>query len=234
MLEVNHLSVSYGDAKALEDVTFRVSEGEFITLVGANGAGKTTTLRAITGSVRARHGQIRFNGHSLTDLPASRRAELGISLVPEGRELWPMMTVLENLELGAYCKLARKEKGKTLQWVYSLFPRLKERTSQLAGSLSGGEQQMVAIGRALMSRPRLLMLDEPSLGLAPIIVTELFKTIRELHHSGLTVLLVEQNLVKALEMAQRGYVLEAGRVRLSGTTSDLLRSSEIRAAYLGM
>lgn len=234
MLEIRDLYVSYGDAVALEDVSLRVDEGELVTLVGANGAGKTTSIRAVSGVVNVRAGDIVFEGKSLRGVAADKRSGLGIAHVPEGRDLWPMMTVLENLELGAFSRPARRKRLETLEWVYSLFPRLEERSGQLAGSLSGGEQQMVAIGRALMSTPRLLMLDEPSLGLAPIIVTELFNKVKELNSTGVTVLLVEQNLVKALQMAQRGYVLEAGRVRVEGKSKELLQSPEVRTAYLGI
>jgi len=212
----------------------RVHEGEIGTLPGSNGAGKTTTLRAISGLRPARGGEIKFRGESLLSIPPSKRAEMGIALVPEGRELWPQLTVRENLELGAYTKSSRARSKQNIDRIFSMFPRLRERHAQMAGSLSGGEQQMCAIGRALMSEPRLLMLDEPSLGLAPILVDQTFQIVRTLHGQGITVLLVEQNLQKALEIAQRGYVIETGSVKLSGSSSDLLSDPAIRSAYLGL
>jgi branched-chain amino acid transport system ATP-binding protein len=211
-----------------------VREGEVVTLVGANGAGKTTTLRAISGLRPVARGDIVFEGRSLVGVPAHRRAELGIALVPEGRELWPQLTVRENLELGAYGKAARRYLTASLERVYELFPLIQERSRQVAGSMSGGEQQMVAIARALMTRPRLLMCDEPSLGLAPVVVAQVFDIIRRLHAEGLTILLVEQNLKKALEMADRGYVVETGSISNQGTATDLLADPTIRSAYLGV
>jgi branched-chain amino acid transport system ATP-binding protein len=205
-----------------------------VTLLGSNGAGKTTTLRAISGLRPPRAGDIRFRGRSLLRVPAAGRTELGIALVPEGRELWPTLTVRENLELGAYHPRVRGSARRNLDRVFTLFPRLAERGRQLAGSLSGGEQQMCAIGRALMSEPSLLMLDEPSLGLAPVLVDQVMRTVAELHAGGLTVLLVEQNLRKALEIAERGTVIETGRVRLEGASAELAANPEIRAAYLGI
>jgi branched-chain amino acid transport system ATP-binding protein len=235
VLRVESIEVFYADAQVLFGLSVDVDEGEIVTLVGSNGAGKTTTLRAISGVLLPRSGDIVFEGDSLTAVPAHRRAEMGLALVPEGRELWPQMTVRENLELGAYGKAARASLNESLERVYTLFPRLQERSAQLAGSLSGGEQQMGAIGRALMSRPRLLMLDEPSLGLAPILVQELFDTIRRLHEEeNLTILLVEQNLGKALELADRGYVIETGRVKMEGSSAELLRDESVRSAYLGV
>ena len=234
MLEVRDLAVSYGDVQAVFDVSLEVAEGEIVTLLGSNGAGKTTTLRAIAGLRRPHAGEIRFEGRSLLSTPGSARAELGIALVPEGRELWPQLTVEENLQLGAYSRRARPRVGESLRHVFEVFPRLEERRRQLAGSLSGGEQQMCAIGRALMTRPRLLMLDEPSLGLSPKLVDQVFATIRQLHSDGLTVLLVEQNLNAALEVADRGYVVETGRVKLSGTSAELRANADIRASYLGV
>ena len=213
---------------------FEVREGEIMTLLGSNGAGKTTTLRAISGLRPPRAGDIRFRGRSLAGTPASARAELGMSLVPEGRELWPQLTVRENLELGAYHPRARAGAARNLERVFSLFPRLRERASQVAGSLSGGEQQMCAIGRSLMSEPTLLMLDEPSLGLSPLLVDQVMQTVAELHAAGMTILLVEQNLRKALELAQRGTVIETGRVRLEGSSAELAANPEIRAVYLGI
>jgi branched-chain amino acid transport system ATP-binding protein len=234
VFEVKEIDVFYGDAQALYGLSLQVREGEVVTLVGANGAGKTTTLRAISGLRPVARGEIVFEGRSLVGVPAHRRAELGIALVPEGRELWPQLTVRENLELGAYGKAARSHLSESLERVYELFPVVKERSRQVAGSMSGGEQQMVAIARALMTRPRLLMLDEPSLGLAPVVVAQVFDTIQRLHAEGLTILLVEQNLKKALEMADRGYVVETGSISIQGTAADLLADPTIRSAYLGV
>ena len=234
LLSVDRIDVFYGDVQVLYGLSLEVREGEIVTLLGSNGAGKTTTLRAISGLRRPRGGDIRFRGRSLLGVPAAERAELGLALVPEGRELWGQLTVRENLELGAYHRRVRPRVGRNLERVFALFPRLAERQGQLAGSLSGGEQQMCAIGRALMSEPTLLMLDEPSLGLAPILVEQVMTTIAELHQAGITVLLVEQNLHKALEIAERGTVIETGRVRLEGTSAELQGSAEIRAAYLGI
>ena len=234
MLEVRGLEVFYGDVQAVFDVSLDVAEGEIVTLLGSNGAGKTTTLRAIAGLRRPRAGSVMFEGGSLLSMPGSDRARLGVALVPEGRELWPQLTVLENLQLGAYNSRARSQVVDSLQRVFDLFPRLEERRRQLAGSLSGGEQQMCAIGRALMSRPRLLMLDEPSLGLSPLLVQQVFATIRALHEAGMTVLLVEQNLQLALEVADRGYVIETGRVTLQGPSAELLANADVRRSYLGV
>ena len=234
MLEVRDVDVFYGDAQALSGISLSVAQGEVVTLVGSNGAGKTTTLRAISGLRPVARGEVRFEDTVLTRLPAHRRAELGIALVPEGRELWPQLSVLENLELGAYSRAARQRRRESLERVFDLFPRLAERTGQVAGSMSGGEQQMVAIARALMTRPRLLMFDEPSLGLAPVVVSQVFQTIRRLHADGLTILLVEQNLRKALEVADRGYVVETGSIAMAGTADELLDSPRVRAAYLGI
>jgi branched-chain amino acid transport system ATP-binding protein len=234
VLEVKDIDVFYGDAQALYGLSLQVRQGEVVTLVGANGAGKTTTLRAISGLLPVARGDITFEGRSLLEVPAHRRAELGIALVPEGRELWPQLTVRENLELGAYGKVARRHMSASLERVYELFPVVKERSRQVAGSMSGGEQQMVAIARALMTRPRLLMFDEPSLGLAPVVVSQVFDTIRRLHAEGLTILLVEQNLKKALEMADRGYVVETGSISIEGAAADLLADPAIRSAYLGV
>jgi branched-chain amino acid transport system ATP-binding protein len=234
LLEVDRIDVYYGDVQVLHGLSLEVREGEIVTLLGSNGAGKTTTLRAISGLVPARAGEIRFRGRSLRSIPAWARAGLGIALVPEGRELWPQLTVRENLELGAYDPRARPRLGVNLERVLTLFPRLAEREGQLAGSLSGGEQQMCAIGRALMSDPSLLMLDEPSLGLAPLVVDQVLHTLLDLHRSGMTLLLVEQNLRKALEIADRGMVIETGRNRLEGSSAELNANPDIRAAYLGM
>jgi branched-chain amino acid transport system ATP-binding protein len=234
MLEVRDIEVFYGDAQALYGISLTVAEGELVTLVGANGAGKTTTLRAVAGIRPVARGDLLFEGRPLRKVPAHRRPGLGIALVPEGRELWPQLTVRENLELGAYDRAARARQAESFDHVYELFPKLKDRAGQLAGSMSGGEQQMVAIGRALMSRPRLLMMDEPSLGLAPVVVGQMFAAVRRLHADGLTILLVEQNLARALEVADRGYVVETGKVSLSGTSAQLLADPAVRAAYLGI
>ncbi len=234
MLSVEGIDVFYGDIQVLYGLSLEVREGEMVTLLGSNGAGKTTTLRAISGLRPPRAGDIKFRGRSLLAMPASSRAELGIALVPEGRELWPMLTVRENLDLGAYHPRVRANAPRNLEKVLEIFPRLRERSGQLAGSLSGGEQQMCAIARALMSEPTFLMLDEPSLGLSPILVDQVMRTVAELHATGITVLLVEQNLTKALEIAQRGTVIETGRVRLEGSSADLAANPEIRAAYLGI
>jgi branched-chain amino acid transport system ATP-binding protein len=234
LLRVEAVDVFYGDIQVLHGLGFEVREGEIVTLLGSNGAGKTTTLRAISGLRPPRRGDVLFQGRSLAAVPAAERAGLGISLVPEGRELWPMLTVRENLELGAYGPRARPHAARNLEKVFALFPRLLERSRQLAGSLSGGEQQMCAIGRSLMSEPVLLMLDEPSLGLSPLLVDQVMGTVAGLHAAGITILLVEQNLRKALEVADRGLVIETGRVRLEGTSAELSASPDIRAAYLGL
>jgi branched-chain amino acid transport system ATP-binding protein len=233
VLEVKDIDVFYGDAQALFGLNLQVRQGEVVTLVGANGAGKTTALRAISGLRPVARGDIVFEGSSLAGVPAHRRAELGIALVPEGRELWPQLTVRENLELGAYGKAARRHLPDSLDRVHELFPLVGERARQVAGSMSGGEQQMVAIARALMTRPRLLMFDEPSLGLAPVVSSQVFQIIRRLHADGLTILLVEQNLKKALELADRGYVVETGSISMEGAAADLLTDPAIRSAYLG-
>ena len=233
LLEVRGIDVFYGDVQVLYGLTLTVNEGEIVALLGSNGAGKTTTLRAISGLRSPRGGDIYFRGEPLSRVAAPRRAALGMSLVPEGRELWSSLTVEENLLLGAWAT-ARKTAGDQLERVYALFPRLKERRRQLAGSLSGGEQQMCAIGRSLMSEPRLVMLDEPSLGLAPILVDQVFAIIARLHAEGITILLVEQNLRKALEIAGRGTVIETGRVKIEGSSAELLNDPAIRSTYLGI
>jgi branched-chain amino acid transport system ATP-binding protein len=234
LLQLDAIDVCYGDVQVLHGLSLEVRTGEIVTLLGSNGAGKTTTLRAIAGLRPPVRGEVRFRGAPLAGVPACARAELGIALVPEGRELWPHLTVRENLILGAYGRRVRARAAHGLERVFGLFPHLAERSGQLAGSLSGGEQQMCAIGRALMSEPALLMLDEPSLGLAPVIVDQVMRTIAELHAGGMTILLVEQNLRKALEIAHRGTVIETGRVRLSGASAELAANPEIRAAYLGL
>ena len=233
LLVVDRLQVAYGRVTALWDVSFSVGEGEVVTLVGANGAGKTTTLRAISGLL-ARQGAIRFDSRDIRQARPDEIVELGIIHVPEGRQLWPRMTVQENLELGAYPARARADKARSLERVYTLFPQLKERRRQPAGTLSGGERQMCALARGLMGVPRLLMLDEPSLGLAPRLVIDVFETLRTLQREGLTLLLVEQNMHQALELADRAYVLETGRVALSGTSADLRGNPFVQMAYLGV
>lgn len=234
LLEVDRIAAAYGQVRALWDVSFVVHEGEIVTLLGANGAGKTTTMRIISGLLRPLAGEVRLEGTPIHRLPAPRIVEAGVVQIPEGRHLWPRMTVLENLELGAYLPRSRAQCQTTLEWVFSLFPRLAERRFQLAGTLSGGEQQMLAIGRGLMSRPRLLMLDEPSLGLAPLLVQEVFRIVREINTQGVTILLVEQNVRQALQVATRGYVLETGRITRSGPAPALLEDPEIKRAYLGL
>jgi len=234
LLEVAAIVAAYGEVRALWDVSLRVDEGEVVTLLGANGAGKTTTMRVLSGLLRPLAGSVTFAGERIHRLAPPRIVQAGLIQIPEGRRLWPRMTVLENLELGAYAPHLRARRRETQDWVFSLFPRLAERRRQLAGTLSGGEQQMLAIGRGLMSRPRLLMLDEPSLGLAPILVREVFNIISQINARGVTVLLVEQNVRQALEIAHRGYVLETGRVVRSGSARDLLEDPEIKRAYLGL
>ncbi len=233
MLEVQGINVFYGEAQALWDVTFEVKEGEIVTLVGSNGSGKSTSLRAISGLVPPRSGQITFTGTRTERLPAHKIVELGVAQTPEGRRLWPGLTVRDNMELGAYLPAARAARSETMKWVFRLFPRLQERQSQLAGTLSGGEQQMLAIARGLLSKPRLLMLDEPSLGLAPVLVDEVFAAIQEINRQGVTILLVEQNVHHALSISSRGYVLETGRLVISGTGAELLADEHVKTAYLG-
>ncbi len=233
MLEVRQLSASYGDLRALWDISFHVNDGELVALIGPNGAGKTTTLRAILGLIPATSGEILFNDKHLDHQPPHRRVREGIALVPEGRHIFPFMSVLENLELAAYASGdGRKALPARLAQVFDLFPILAERRGQFAGTMSGGEQQMLAIGRALMAGPRLLMLDEPSLGLAPLAVERLYQTIRELRTQGLTILLVEQYVYGALELADRAYVLETGRITREGAGEELLRDDHIRKTYL--
>jgi branched-chain amino acid transport system ATP-binding protein len=234
LLEVRGLSVAYGDVRVLHDVTLSVGEREIVSLVGANGAGKTTTLRAVSGLLPVLAGDATFEGHALTGLPPSRIVQRGIAHVPEGRQLFTNMTVGENLEMGAYLPRAKSARSQTLAWVTALFPRLGERREQLAGTLSGGEQQMLAIGRALMSCPRLLILDEPSLGLAPLMVKAIFDAVVRINAEGTTVLLVEQNLVQSLRLSHRGYVLETGRIVLAGTGEELLANPHTRKAFLGL
>lgn len=231
ILEVKDLHVSYGGIKAVKDISFEVPKGEVVTLIGANGAGKSSTLRSIVGLVKPESGSIQFEGAELAGLPTDQIVSKGITLVPEGRRVFPDLTVLENLKIGAYMR--KDSLDEDLKWVHDLFPRLKERSWQLAGTLSGGEQQMLAIGRALMSKPELIMMDEPSLGLAPIIVQGVFDIIREINKQGVTILLVEQNANMALKAANKGYVMETGRITLTGTGAGLLENEEVKAAYLG-
>ena len=234
LLELEGVNAFYGRIQALRKVTIRVEKGEIVALIGSNGAGKTTTLRTISGLMHPNVGTIRFEGSEITHTRPSRIVELGISQSPEGRRLFPRMTVVDNLFMGAYTRSDRAGIASDMDRVFQLFPRLQERRSQIAGTLSGGEQQMLAMGRSLMARPKLLMLDEPSLGLAPILVETIFNIVREINAQGTTVLLVEQNAHKALEVAHRGYVLETGVVVQTGQGKDLLASEEVQKAYLGM
>lgn len=233
MLEIDGIDAYYKDLQALRGVSMQVNEGELVALVGPNGAGKTTTLRVISGLLKPASGSIRFEGHHLVKQAANKIVQLGISQVPEGGRIFTGMSVLENLELGAFVAQARKDKDRSLKWVFEIFPRLEERKNQRAGTLSGGERQMLAIGRALMSKPRLLLLDEPSFGLAPLLVELIFEMIREINGQGVTVLLVEQNIRAALELTQRAYVIENGRIVGQGTGEDLLSFESVRSAYLG-
>jgi len=234
MIEVINIDVRYGRIQALWDVSFSVSDGEFVVLLGANGAGKTTTLKTLSGLLRPASGQILFRGRAIQGIPPHRVAGLGLVQVPEGRHVFPLMSVRENLLMGGFHPAARKERDGAIAEAFERFPILRERRRQLAGTLSGGEQQMLAIARALIARPRLLMLDEPSLGLAPSLVREIFAALRGINNSGTTVLLVEQNIREALKLAHRGYVLENGRVILQDTSSNLLASEHVRRAYLGL
>ncbi len=231
LLEVDNIEVRYGAIRALKGMSFHVDEGEVVALLGANGAGKTTTQKTVSGMMRPTLGEIRYDGIRIDGLPAHELIHLGICHVPEGRRVFPMMTVHENLEMGAY--RFKKPDQKVLKRVFELFPRLEERISQHAGTLSGGEQQMLAIGRALMGKPKLLLLDEPSMGLAPLIVAQIFEIVKEINADGVTVLIVEQNAAQALALADRGYVLETGEIVLDGTGAELLSDDRVRAAYLG-
>ncbi len=234
MLRVDSINVFYGEVQALWDVSFEVNEGEIVTLIGSNGAGKTTTLKTISGLLPPRGGAIYFDGTRLDQVAPYQIVELGIAHIPEGRRLWAGLNVMETLELGAYAHRARAEKKQSIDWVFSLFPRLAERKSQPAETLSGGEQQMLAIARGLLSRPKLLMLDEPSLGLAPVLVEQVFGVIQEINQRGVTILLVEQNVHHALEIAHRAYVLETGRVIKTGQGKDLLYDPQVKNAYMGL
>ncbi len=234
MLSLSAVSASYGSVPAVSNVSIEVGAGEAVGLLGANGAGKSTTLRAISGLVKLTSGTISFSGKNLSSLQPYRIAELGIAHVPEGRQVFPELTVQENLEIGAYVPSAKAERSRSLDLVYGIFPVLAERRRQLAGTMSGGEQQMLAVGRGLMLKPRLLMLDEPSLGLAPVITDATFEKIQEIHAMGTAILLVEQNVSRALSLVQRGYVLESGKVIMHGTSAELANNREVQAAYLGM
>ncbi|MBZ5568149.1 MAG: ABC transporter ATP-binding protein [Acidobacteriia bacterium] len=234
LLEMSDVEAAYGDFQALFNITLTVNRGEIVTLIGANGAGKTTTLRVISGLLRAKKGSVRFEGQEISKTPAHQIVARGISHVPEGRQLFPYMTVEEHLVLGAYIDRTRPKIPQLLDEQYAIFPRLKERRKQAAGTLSGGEQQMLAIARGLMSEPKLLLLDEPSLGLAPKLVDEVFQKIQQIGEKGVTVMVVEQNVVDGLSVSSRGYVVENGAILLQGASSDLLNNAQVRAAYLGL
>lgn len=233
MLKIENLNVYYGVIQAIKGVSFEVNEGEVIALIGANGAGKTTILHTITGLVPARSGSITFDGHELTKTPAHKIVSMGMAHVPEGRRIFQELSVLSNLKLGAYTRKDKNEIEETIKMVYKHFPRLEERKNQIAGTLSGGEQQMLAMGRALMSHPKIILMDEPSMGLSPLYVNEIFDIIKEISKSGTTVLLVEQNAKKALSIADRAYVLETGNIALSGDAKELMNNDSIKKAYLG-
>lgn len=233
LLEIKDLEVNYGVIKAIKGVSFDVNEGEIIALIGANGAGKTTILHTITGLIQAKKGSIVFDGKELTKTPPHKIVSMGMAHVPEGRRIFQQLSVLENLKLGAYTRKDKSEIASTLKMVYERFPRLEERKNQVAGTLSGGEQQMLAMGRALMSKPRILLMDEPSMGLSPLLVSEIFDIIKVINESGTTVLLVEQNAKKALSIADRAYVLETGKITLSGDAKDLINDESVKKAYLG-
>ncbi len=233
MLKVDNLVVAYGGIEALKGISLEVEEGKIITLIGANGAGKSTTLRSIMGLVKPKQGTITYMGKNLLEMKTQDMVSHGITLVPEGRRVFPNLSVLENLKIGAFARNDEKGIKEDMEWVYTLFPRLQERTWQLAGTLSGGEQQMLAVGRALMSRPKLMMMDEPSLGLAPLIVKDIFNIIKEVNKQGVTILLIEQNANAALHIADTGYVMETGRITMKGTGEELLTNPDVKKAYLG-
>ena len=233
LLKVEGINVYYGAIHAIKDISFQVNQGEIVTLIGANGAGKTTTLQTVSGLLRSKTGSILFDGQDINTVSADKLVGRGLAQVPEGRRVFLQMSVEENLEMGAYTQPPRQSVPRDLEMVYDLFPRLKERRSQVAGTLSGGEQQMLAMGRALMSHPKLLMLDEPSMGLAPILVEQIFDIIKDLNQKGSTILLVEQNAQMALSVAHRGYVMETGKIVATGTGAELIESPEIKRAYLG-
>lgn len=233
MLEINNLEVNYGMIRAIKGVSFNVNEGEVIALIGANGAGKTTILHTITGLLDAKAGNVIFNGTDITKVPAHKIVSMGMAHVPEGRRVFANLTVMQNLKMGAYTRSDKEEIANNLEMVFTRFPRLKERQNQMSGTLSGGEQQMLAMGRALMSNPKIILMDEPSMGLSPIFVNEIFDIIKKVKSDGTTVLLVEQNAKKALSIADRAYVLETGNIVMSGKASDLLNNDDIKKAYLG-
>ena len=233
MLKIENLYVNYGGINALRGISLEVQDGEIVTLIGANGAGKSTTLRTITGLVKAASGSVIWNGEEMIGKSIDTIFKSGIAMVPEGRRVFSDLTVLENLQIGAYLRKDKEEIDTDIEWVYSLVPRLKERYWQYAGTLSGGEQQMLAVGRALMSRPKLMMMDEPSLGLAPLVVQDIFSIIKEINRQGVTILLIEQNANMALRIADRGYVLETGQISMTGTGLELLNDESVKAAYLG-
>lgn len=233
-LQVKEIEVFYGDLQALRRVSFEVNQGEIVSIVGSNGAGKSTTLKTLSGILRPKWGEIWFDQVPIHQLPIPKIVSLGIVQIPEGRHLFPTLTVIENLEMGSQFSKAKKFREETLGWVFKLFPILKERKNQLAGTLSGGEQQMLAIGRGLMSRPTLLMLDEPSLGLSPILVKAIFDIVKEISQEGTTILLVEQNAIQSLKLSHRGYVLENGVITMSGSGEELLKNERIRQSYLGL
>ena len=234
LLDVKNLNVYYGAIHALQGISFHIEEGEIVTLIGANGAGKSTTLRTISGLLRARSGSVAFKGTDVTTMAAEKIVRLGVSHVPEGRKIFAPLTVHENLEMGAYTRDDKEEIKTTMDRVYRSFPRLKEREKQLGGTLSGGEQQMLATGRGLMSRPSLILLDEPSMGLSPIMTEEIFKIIKEINSQGTSILLVEQNALMALSIAHRAYVLETGRIALEGKAQDVLNNPQVKSVYLGI
>ena len=233
ILKVTDMTVNYGVIQAVKGISFEVEQGEIVALIGANGAGKTTTLHTVTGMIPAKSGSIQFDGTDITKVPAHRIVSMGLAHVPEGRRVFAQLTVLENLKMGAYTRKDKDGIEKSLEEIYKRFPRLEERKSQLAGTLSGGEQQMLAMGRALMTEPRMLLLDEPSMGLSPILVKEIFSIVKTLHSDGITVLLVEQNAKMALSISDRAYVLETGLISMSGRARDLLHDDKVRRAYLG-
>ena len=233
LLKVENLHVAYGAIRALQGISFQINEGEVVTLIGANGAGKSTTLRTISGLLRPIEGDIQFKGRSITRTPAERIVKMGVSQVPEGRQIFSRLTVRENLEMGAFTRTDKREIAASMERVFASFPRLKERINQQGGTLSGGEQQMLAMGRGLMSVPELLLLDEPSMGLAPILVEEIFNIIHSINAQGTSILLVEQNAAMALSVAHRGYVLETGNIVLEGSAQELLENRQVQAAYLG-
>ncbi|MBR2315565.1 MAG: ABC transporter ATP-binding protein [Clostridia bacterium] len=233
MLEVKDLEVCYGVIRAIKGISFEVNEGEIVTLIGANGAGKTTTMQSVMGLIPIKHGTVTYEGKDITKIPCHKLVGLGMAQVPEGRRVFQELTVYENLLMGAFSRKDMKEINEDIESIYEKFPRLGERRNQIAGTLSGGEQQMLAMGRAIMSRPKLLMLDEPSMGLSPLLVDQVFEIIKEFHKSGTTILLVEQNAGKSLAISDRAYVLENGKIALSGTGKELMESEDIKKAYLG-